>query len=166
MRKYTGPPAVGAALVQFGGSAPPAAPSSDASAHFDSDFRVSRARGPEPLSLFQLASTSVDEDHHGFDQVGGAVGAAADLAEDLPALELGVGSLTGSALAGVRGVDVLLCRKQWPVVFAHRAHVVTSAGQRGRCPDQPSGRVGDDLHVHTVLLVQPKSLSYRGISQA
>jgi hypothetical protein len=60
------------------------------------------------MSLFHLGSANVDEDEDGLDEVGGSVGAAADLAEDLPVLELGVGALTGSALTGVGGVDRLL----------------------------------------------------------
>jgi cytochrome c oxidase subunit 1 len=60
------------------------------------------------LRLFHLMSASVDEDDDGLDQVGDAARAAADLAQDTPGLELGVGSLARSALAGVRGVDRLL----------------------------------------------------------
>jgi hypothetical protein len=51
-----------------------------------------------------LASASEDEGQDGLDEAGGSVWAAADLAEDLPALELGVGPLAGTALAGVGGV--------------------------------------------------------------
>jgi hypothetical protein len=60
------------------------------------------------VNLFHLVSAGVDEDEDGLDEVGGSVGAAADLAEDPPGLELGVGSLTGSALTGVGGVHLSL----------------------------------------------------------
>jgi hypothetical protein len=60
------------------------------------------------LSSFHLASASQNEDQDGFDQAGGAVWAAADLAEDAPALQLGVRPLARAALAGVCGVDLAL----------------------------------------------------------
>jgi hypothetical protein len=50
----------------------------------------------------------VDEDQDGLDEFRGAVWAAADLAEDLPGLELGVGSFARTAEAGVCGVDLAL----------------------------------------------------------
>jgi hypothetical protein len=60
------------------------------------------------VSSFHLASASQDEDQDGFDQAGGAVWAAADLAEDAPALELGVRAFARAALASVSGVDLAL----------------------------------------------------------
>lgn len=65
-------------------------------------------RGEATLSAFHLASANKDENQDGLDQVGGAVWTAADLAEDLPALEVGVGPLARAALAGVGGVDLAL----------------------------------------------------------
>ncbi len=40
-------------------------------------------------------------------------------------------------------------------VLAGGAHVVPGPGQRRGDPDQPAGRVRDDLHVHAVALVLP-----------
>ena len=60
------------------------------------------------MSAFHLASASKDEDQDGLDEAGGAVWVAADRAEDLPAHELGVGALAGTALTGVRSVDLAL----------------------------------------------------------
>lgn len=62
--------------------------------------RVRTGQPGDSVSLFHLASAGVDEDQDGLDQVGGAAWAAADLAEDAPGLELGVGSLAGSAAPG------------------------------------------------------------------
>ena len=48
----------------------------------------------------------------------GATGTAADLAQDAPALELGVGPLTRATLRGVSSVDLTLLtyrRRRWPV---------------------------------------------------
>src|SRR4051794_20615571 len=66
------------------------------------------AHGKSSLSSFHLASACEDEDLHGVDQCGGPVGAAADLAQDLPALQDRVGPLAGSALSSVGGVDLAL----------------------------------------------------------
>src|SRR5690349_12384333 len=64
------------------------------------------------LNSFHLASASQDEDQHGLDQAGGSTRAAADLAQDPPALELGVSPLAGAALTGVRGVDLALVARE------------------------------------------------------
>ncbi|ALE86581.1 hypothetical protein AFB00_30380 (plasmid) [Pseudonocardia sp. HH130630-07] len=40
-------------------------------------------------------------------------------------------------------------------VFAGGAHVVAGPGQRGRGPHQPTGRVSENLHIHSVALVFP-----------
>jgi hypothetical protein len=40
-------------------------------------------------------------------------------------------------------------------VFAGRANVVNGPWQCGRGPQQPAERIGDDLHVHAVLLMLP-----------
>jgi hypothetical protein len=64
------------------------------------------------MSPFHLRSASVDEDEDGLDEVRGPVRAAADLAKDLPVLELRVGALTGSALPGVGGVRRLLVARE------------------------------------------------------
>ena len=58
--------------------------------------------------LFPLGSAGKDEDLDGVDERGGAGRAAADLAQNLPALQLRVCSLTRPAHAGVGGVDLLL----------------------------------------------------------
>jgi hypothetical protein len=55
-----------------------------------------------------VQSASKDERLDGLDEGGCAAGAGADLAEDLPVLDLGVGLLARSVLLGVGGVDVLL----------------------------------------------------------
>ncbi|GAB2952672.1 hypothetical protein GCM10027075_61210 [Streptomyces heilongjiangensis] len=38
-------------------------------------------------------------------------------------------------------------------VLAGRTDVMDGPGQSGRRPQQPAERIGDDLHVHPVLLV-------------
>jgi hypothetical protein len=48
-------------------------------------------------------------------------------------------------VGGLQGVD--------ESVVAGGTQVVTSTGQRRRGPDQSTGRVGEDLHVHAVALV-------------
>ena len=65
---------------------------------------------PRQLPTLQPDSAGEDERLDGLDEGGGAVGAAADLAQDLPALQLGVGALARPAHAGVGGVDLLLAR--------------------------------------------------------
>jgi hypothetical protein len=62
----------------------------------------------QTLSSFHLASASQDEDQDGLDQSGGSERTAADLAEDAPALELGVRAFARATLAGVGGVDLAL----------------------------------------------------------
>ncbi|MDT7579470.1 MAG: hypothetical protein QOK35_734 [Pseudonocardiales bacterium] len=92
----------------------------------------------------------MDQDLDGVDEVGGPGGAGADPAEDLPALELGVGAFAGSALAGMGGVDVFLVLRQ-PAVAAGLA-VKTAASLRnldGR-PSSLVSVVGHDVHVRVV----------------
>lgn len=57
-----------------------------------------------PMSLLQPGSACLDDHEDGLGQAGGPLRATAGSAEDLPALELGVGPLTGSARAGAGGV--------------------------------------------------------------
>jgi hypothetical protein len=71
------------------------------------------------VSPFHLALASEDEDQDSLDQAGGSVWAAADPAEDLPALELGVGPLARSTLAGVSGVHGLLVADTAEDALAH-----------------------------------------------
>ena len=51
----------------------------------------------EAVSLFHLGLVCLDEGLDGVDQQGRVVRAASDPAQDFPALELGVGSFTGSS---------------------------------------------------------------------
>jgi hypothetical protein len=95
--------------------------------------------------LFHLASASKDEHLDGVDQCGGAVWAAADLAEDLPALEHRVRPLTRAALRGVSGVHLPLVARQPPP-----AGVGVAVAPLLRQPETGAGAaiavVGHDLH--------------------
>jgi len=62
-----------------------------------------------PVNSFHLASASEDENQNRLDQAGGPTRTAADLAQDAPALELGVRPLPGTTLASVSGV----VRRAW-----------------------------------------------------
>ncbi len=95
--------------------------------------------------LLSPLSASEDEDQDGLDQAGGAVRAAADLAEDLPALEVGVGALTGSALAGVSGARRLLVVGRTPAATCVR--VGGPAPLRDDEPRAAVAVVGDHLHL-------------------
>ncbi len=66
------------------------------------------------LSSFNLAIVSENEDQYGLDEAGGSVWAAADLAEDLTVLELGVGPLTRAELAAMRCADLALVAGEPP----------------------------------------------------
>jgi len=83
-----------------------------------------RYTAPSPVWLQYLADE--DQGLHGLDQGGRPAEAGADLAQDLPALQLGGGPLAGAALTGMRGVDLFLVLRQ-------------SVAGSGRCP----GRGGD-----------------------
>ena len=66
-------------------------------------------RLPLPPEVGQICATRCqDEDQDDVDQAGGLIWAAADLAQDLPALELSVRPLARAALAGIGGVDEFL----------------------------------------------------------
>ena len=113
----------------------------------------------------------------------GAPRAAAELAQDAPGLELGVGAFAGGAEPGMspvglflRGGLVLLAVRSADAVFAEVApspprttrpqaassammpqirggQVMHGAGQRPGHPHDVAVRAGDDLQVHPVLAV-------------
>jgi hypothetical protein len=66
------------------------------------------------------------------DEGGGPAGAGADLAQELPALQRGVGALAGSALAGLGVVDVLLMVGQPPVQAGVGMETSAPLGHRDR----------------------------------
>jgi hypothetical protein len=86
-----------------------------------------------PLSPFHLASASEDEDLDGVDQRGGPMRAAADLAQDLPALQHSVRPFTRPALSRVGGVDLTLALRQPPVLFAALASMCCAALALSAC---------------------------------
>ena len=61
-----------------------------------------------PLSAFLSCDFSGLKDVDGFGRLGGSAWAAAELAQDAPGLELGVGAFARAAEAGMSAVDVLL----------------------------------------------------------
>jgi hypothetical protein len=77
------------------------APSSTTAQLLNASFRKIVGHGPVSGHAGVVQSASKDERLDG-------LGAGADLAEDLPVLDLGVGLLARSVLLGVGGVDVLL----------------------------------------------------------
>jgi hypothetical protein len=83
---------------------------------------------------FPLGSASEDEDLDDVDGLGGPGRAGANPAKDVPALELGVGTLAGPALAGVGGVDVLMVLRQPAVAAGVPVQPAASLRIRPRCP--------------------------------
>ena len=78
-------------------------------------FTLALSASMRQRALSNLISAGLDQHRHGLDQVARPARAAADLPKELPGLELGVGSFSRPALAGIDGVDLLLRARQAPV---------------------------------------------------